>query len=166
MKLDTERLELIPMTASQLRLWADNLPALEKELSLQYRGEPLEGWFLGIIKKQVEITENDPADYVWHSFWLIMRKADRVAVGSADFKAPPDSTGEVEIGYGLSPGFEHHGYMTETVKAMCQWALKQEGVASVIAETETNNLASQHILKRCGFVEEKRAETVWWKLKL
>ena len=165
MKLDTERLELVPMTASQLRLWADNLPALEKELSFQYRGEPLEGWFLGIIKKQAEITENNPADYVWHSFWLIMRKADRVVVGSADFKAPPNNAGEVEIGYGLSPEFEHHGYMTETVKAMCQWALKQRSVASVIAETETSNRASQHILKRCGFVEEKCAETVWWRLK-
>lgn len=165
MRITTERLELVPMTAAQLKLWAENLPALEKELFFQYRGEPLEGWFLDIVKKQLAITEKDPANDMWHSFWLIIRKSDRVAVGSADFKAPPDKAGEVEIGYGLSPEFEHHGYMTETVKAMCRWAMEQESVTSVLAETEPDGFASQRILKRCGFTEETRGKTIWWRLK-
>ncbi len=46
--------------------------------------------------------------------------------------------------------------MTEAVKAMCGWALKQNGVTSVIAETDLEGLASQKILKRCGFKKIKK----------
>lgn len=77
-------------------------------------------------------------------------------VGSADFKDVPNKDGEVEIGYGLGDGFRHHGYMTEAVQAM--------SVRHVIAETETDNLASQRILQRCGFTEQSWGETIWWKL--
>lgn len=85
-------------------------------------------------------------------------------VGSADFKDVPSKDGEVEIGYGLGEAFQHHGYMTEAVRAMCAWALAQESVRHVIAETETDNLASRRILQRCGFTEQSRGETIWWKL--
>lgn len=54
--------------------------------------------------------------------------------------------------------------MTEAVKAMCEWALKQNGVTSVIAETELEVLASQKILERCGFKKDKSGETFWWRL--
>ncbi len=41
--------------------------------------------------------------------------------------------------------------MTEAVKAMCEWALKQKGVRNVIAETDLAGFASQRILECCGF---------------
>lgn len=53
--------------------------------------------------------------------------------------------------------------MTETVQAMCSWALKQKGVRHVIAETDLDGYASQNILRRCGFTECRRGETVWWR---
>ncbi|QNK41675.1 GNAT family N-acetyltransferase [Caproicibacter fermentans] len=84
-------------------------------------------------------------------------------VGSVDFKAPPDQNGEVEIGYGLGNKYEHHGYMTEAVQAMCEWTFKQESVKHVTAETETGNLPSQKVLTRCGFKLFRQGETYWWK---
>lgn len=71
---------------------------------------------------------------------------------------------EVEIGYGLGKEFEHKGYMTEAVKAMCAWALEQDKVQHVLAETDMHGLASQHVLQQCGFKEYKRNETIWWRL--
>lgn len=94
----------------------------------------------------------------------MVRKSDRTVVGSADFKAGPNEKGEVEIGYGLSKEFEHNGYMTEAVRAMCLWAKAQNGVSHVIAETYLDNMPSQNILKRCGFEETMRGESVWWRL--
>lgn len=82
---------------------------------------------------------------------------------SGDFKDRPDADGLVEIGYGLGKEYEHRGYMTEAVKAMCSWALKTGKVRQIVAETENDNLPSQQVLKRCGFVEYKRDETCWWK---
>ncbi|WP_154696612.1 GNAT family N-acetyltransferase, partial [Clostridium botulinum] len=99
-----------------------------------------------------------------HSFFFLIRKEDRVVVGSADFKNIPNEKGEVEIGYGLGKEFEHNGYMTEAVKAMCKWALKQKGVRNVIAETDLAGFASQRILECCGFKKYKQEETIWWRL--
>ena len=164
MILETERLELVPLTPHQLQLWVEDTLTLDKELNCSYKAEPMEGIFREIVKEQLEITQNDAEQYMWHSFWFLIRKTDRVVVGSADFKDIPNGSKEVEIGYGLGKAFEHSGYMTEAVCAMCDWVMKQKGVSYIIAETDIDGVASQKILQRCGFVEEKRKETIWWRL--
>lgn len=164
MILETEHLEIVPLRPHQLRLWTEDIPALEEDLTCTYKAEPMEGFFLQIVKGQLAMTEKNPDDYLWHSFWFLIRKTDRTVVGSADFKGPPNQQNEVEIGYGLGKEFEHNGYMTEAVKAMCNWANMQENVSKVTVETDLDGLASQRILKRCGFVEKARGETVWWQL--
>jgi len=165
MTIETERLELIPLLPKQLKLWTENITALEKELAAVYMAEPMEAEFLEIVRGQFKITEKDPDNYLWHSFWLILRKNDRVIVGSADFKGTPDESGAVEIGYGLGKAFEHNGYITEAVKSMCDWALRQRGVVAVIAETDRDGLASQRILEQCGFYKYDERDTIWWKLQ-
>ncbi len=167
MRIESERLRLLALTARQLQLWVENTPALEDELGCRYGGEPLDGVFLDIVKGQVAKTEADEAHYPYHSFWWIIRKADRMVVGSADFKGVPNADGEVEIGYGLGQAHRHKGYMTEAVHAMCRWALAQPGVTRVIAETERDNPPSQNVLKRCGFSlyePGKPAAALWWRL--
>ena len=164
MQIETPRLLLVPLTPEHLDLWTRDIPALERELDCSYQAEPTEGIFRDIVRGQVTRAQNDPARYFWHSFWLMLRKADRCVIGSIDFKGVPNAAGEVEIGYGQAPAFEHRGYMTEAVRAFCAWALEQEGVTHILAETETDNLASQRILKRCGFEEISRAATIWWRL--
>ena len=161
---ETERLCLIPLTAKQLQLWVEDITTLEKELNCNYQAEPMEDLFLEIVKGQVKKTIDDEANYLYHTFWLLVRKTDRIVVGSADFKDVPNENGEVEIGYGLGKEFEHNGYMTEAVKTMCKWALEQNGVSHVIAETDIDSPASQNILKRCGFSLYKQADTCWWRL--
>ena len=163
MILKTERLELVPLRPYQLRLWVEDIPNLEKDLKCSYQAEPMEGIFLEIVKGQLEKTEKNPDDYLWHSFWFLIRNSDRVVVGSADFKDIPNTRQEVEIGYGLGNEFEHKGYMTEAVKAMCGWAFSQEGVRRVTAETDKQGTASQRVLIRCGFVRYRQEETLWWK---
>lgn len=155
MILNTKRLELVLLLPYQLKWWAENLLTLEQELKCTYRAEPLKSRFLTIVKEQLEITEKNPDDYLWHSFWFLIRKIDRIVVGSADFKGIPDAKQEVEIGDGLGKEFEHQGYMTEAVQALCKWALTQKNVSHIIAETDLDGFASQHILQRCGFTETK-----------
>lgn len=163
MKIETERLELTALTPEQLEWWLNDCPRLEAELGCSYRAEPMEGIFREIVAGQLAAARQDPDNYMWHSFWFLIRKSDRVVVGSADFKDVPDVLGLVEIGYGLGREFEHNGYMTEAVAAMCQWALAQDQVRHVTAETDLDGLTSQRILQRCGFVEFARGETLWWK---
>ena len=162
MKIDTDRLEIRLLTAEQLSLWLNDPPRLERVLECRYRAEPLAEGFRTVVEGQLAATAADPAGPQWHSFWFLIRKTDRTVVGSAVFKDRPDPEGTVEIGYGLGNGFEHNGYMTEAVEALCTWALRQEGVRHVSAETDADGVASQRLLQKCGFRERSRAETCWW----
>lgn len=162
--ITTERLSLILLDARQMRLWADNLPALEKELGVVYLAETVDDDFRQMLLKQAEAEQRDPGNELWRGFWWLIRLSDRTVVGSADFKHPPDERGETEIGYGLGENYRHCGYMTEAVKAMCALALKQEEISAVTAETLTDNIPSQHVLTRCGFSPYRQDETLWWRL--
>lgn len=162
--IETKRLSITALTPGQLELWINDIPMLEKELGCSYQAEPMKGVFKEIAAGQLELAKNAGENYIWYSFWFMIRKSDNVVVGSADFKNLPDKNGEVEIGYGLGKAFEHCGYMTETVQAMCDWARKQKGVRHIIAETDIDGYASQRILRRCGLKEYKRDITVWWRL--
>jgi RimJ/RimL family protein N-acetyltransferase len=162
-ELKTERLSIKLLSLSQLRLWINNISILETELDCKCDPEPIEGWFLNILNGQIKIIENDPENYMYHSFWFIIRKSDKKVIGSMDFKNIPNELGEVEIGYGLGTKYEHNGYMTEAIKAFCEMALIIEKIKAVIAETEIENLSSQKLLERCGFKKYKEEKTIWWK---
>ena len=90
-----------------------------------------------------------PEQWLWYAIWTIARK-DGVPVGDLCFKGfNPD--GSVEIGYGILEEHRGRGYATEAVSAAVGWALSQEGVSRVEAETGQENRASQRILEKCGF---------------
>lgn len=160
--LESERLLLVPMTAQQLRLMCYELPALEWALGIRYEGDPPEEW-MDILAGQLSRMGQDPANWLWHTFWLIVRRSDAVCVGTIDFKAPPDAAGTVEIGYGLGPGHRGCGYMTEAARTLCGWALARPEVTAVTAETLPENRPSQNVLRRCGFVPAQQA--CWWRLE-
>jgi len=165
MELETERLFLKLLTLSQLKLWVNNILTLEVELNCKCNKEPIEGFFLNIINNQIKIIENDPVNYVYHSFWFIIRKEDKRVLGSIDYKNIPNEKKEVEIGYGLEKQFEHNGYMTEAVSAFCKMSFKDEKIETIVAETEVENIASYKVLERCGFKKYKEERTHWWRLK-
>lgn len=164
MVLQTERLEITLLRPEQLKLWTEDIFSLDKELNCIYKAEPIEGFFLEILKNQSIKAQADPSNYLFHSFFFLIRKTDRVVVGSVDFKNTPNNNGEVEIGYGLGKDFEHNGYMTEAVKAMCEFAATQSEISNVIAETDLDGFASQRILTRCGFKKHRTEDTIWWRL--
>jgi len=162
-EIETERLSIKLLTLSQLKLWINNISILETELDCKCDAEPIESWFLNILNGQINIIEKDPENYMYHSFWFIIRKNDKKVVGSMDFKNIPNEFGEVEIGYGMGTEYEHNGYMTEAIKAFCEMALNNEKIKTVIAETEIENIPSQKVLERCNFIKYKEEKTIWWK---
>lgn len=48
--------------------------------------------------------------------------------------------------------------MTEAIKALCEFALKEKGVRNVIAETNLDGFASQRILEKISFKKYKQNE--------
>ena len=58
--------------------------------------------------------------------------------------------GAVEVGYGLAESARGRGLATEALRAMVGRA-SALGVATVVAMTAVDNLASQRVLERLGF---------------
>jgi len=82
-------------------------------------------------------------------YYRITRLTDGLAVGGVGFKGRPEG-GCVEIGYGLVPSARGHGYAAEAVLALLAVAT-DHGLSRVVADTTTDNIASQRTLLRTGF---------------
>lgn len=93
---------------------------------------------------------NDAENAAWYLPWSIFLAEDKTYIGNIGFHGPAKN-GAVEIGYGIEPPFEGHGYMTEAAEAMVGWAFEQPGIEAVEAEAEETNAASLRILEKLGF---------------
>ena len=82
--------------------------------------------------------------------WLVVDNDGRI-VGECGTKAPPDTDGTVEIGYGLAAPSRGRGLGAQAVAALVDRLKAQDGVRRVEAEVHVGNVASQRVLERAGF---------------
>lgn len=138
MRVETERLYLYPISNDEMH------SLIEKEADAEMKQaytEMLEGCLM------------EPDNRIWYAVWnMELKNAPETIVGDFCFKGL-GKDGVVEIGYGLREEFMHQGYMVETVKVITEWALSRKGVYFVEAETDPENVASQNVLSRAGFVK-------------
>ena len=137
MNIESKRLNLFPISDEEMRHLIENEKV--EELRQAY-GEML----LGCI--------DFPEKRMWHAVWFMeLKDKPGTIVGDFCFKGV-GADGTVEIGYGLREGFCGNGFMTEALLSVSDWALKQDGVKKVIAETTEENEASKKVLQRAGFL--------------
>lgn len=164
MIIETKRLKLIPLHREQLSLLLKGIPDLEKKMNLVPSGEVLDEHLKQAIAQMYEGVSKHPQNYLWYTNWQIILKSGNRSIGSCGFKSPPDEAGCVEIGYGINKNYRNQGFMTETLKAICNWALSQSDVKYIIAETDKDNLASQKVLQNCTMRLYRETDfSLWWK---
>lgn len=102
---------------------------------------------------------------------LIVRRSDRMAVGSIGM-TPPDDSGHAMIGYSVYPAFEGQGYASEAAIAIVEYGLAIDGIAGIYATIHPGNTGSEIVAGRAGlvFTGEERFEdderlNVWWRLR-
>jgi RimJ/RimL family protein N-acetyltransferase len=61
---------------------------------------------------------------------------------------------KVGVGYVLGRAHWGKGYMTETSKAIIDWAFQQDGIYRVYATTDVDNIGSQRVLEKSGMTRE------------
>ena len=166
MIIETTRLRIVPLTVEQFALLLCGVDKMELELGLSPSNECLDEHTQQAMKRQYQKALNNIENYHWLANRQIILKAENKAIGSANFKNSPLESKDIEIGYGINPDYENQGYMTEAVKALCEWAMNQPGVESVIAETDRENYASQRVLQKCGMTKFQDSDIgFWWKLE-
>jgi len=135
--LETKRLRIYPATREQMEASIES--ERDEELKKAY-SEMLEGCL------------QHPGQWEWYAMWMIELK-NGTHVGDLCFKGL-DSNGVAEIGYGILDEYQGHGYATEAVRAVVDWAFQHPDVTSLEAEAAPDNLASKRVLEKCGFVPD------------
>lgn len=153
MPLETARLILIEASAEQLlalidapdRFEALTGYAVSEDLRGFYVSDQVSPDWLGALR-----AAGSTPDPWRHGFFIVDRDQRRV-IGSAGFKGPPDSSGMVEIAYGVVPSCEGRGYATEAAGALVEFASACADVQLIRAHTLPVANASTHVLRKNGF---------------
>lgn len=112
--------------------------------------------------------KRNPAEAVWWS-WLPILVSENMLIGNCGYKGPPVD-GAVEIGYEVAEAYRDQGYATEIAKALIENALTYKNVDTIIAHTLSEENASVHVLRKCGFqyageTEDPEDGAIWkWQL--
>jgi RimJ/RimL family protein N-acetyltransferase len=59
---------------------------------------------------------------------------------------------KVEVSYAIAEAERGHGYGVEALVHACRWVAQAFGLGSLVAATATENLASQRLLEKAGFL--------------
>ena len=100
-------------------------------------------------------------DAVFGNF-VIAEQSSGQAVGTIGFFGPPDGTGTVMVGYGLVEPARGRGYATEALRALVGYAAGQPAATRVVADTVKDNVPSQRVLLKAGFVPTHETSDAYW----
>jgi RimJ/RimL family protein N-acetyltransferase len=122
----------------------------------------------GLVRLRAEQIAADPRQEPWLLRMVVLRGAGRgEAVGYANFHAPPDDRGMVEIGYQVTAHLRGLGYGGEAASAMWGWAARH-GARVLRASIAPHNAPSIALVRRAGFQpvgeqvdEEDGLEVIW-----
>ncbi len=144
----TERLDLVLLTRAWLQAYIDGAPL--PDLGFTDPDRFLAGSEY-VVHLRTEQLAHDPTQEPWLLRALVLR-ASGAALGYANFHAPPDERGMVEIGYQVVAAHRRCGYATEAVDAMWGWAT-QRGARVLRASVAPGNVPSLAMVRRVGFVQ-------------
>ena len=152
----TDRLLLVAATADHLRAELQSFRILGSLLDAEVPSD----WPPGEYDRDaqeffLERLEFGGPDVVgWYCWYAIQRDTSeevRAVVGSGGFLGPPNSSGEIELGFSIAPAWRERGYATELVKGLAARAFNDVRVLRIVAQTTPGNLASRRVLEHAGF---------------
>ena len=98
--------------------------------------------------------------------WLIVN--DGELVGLCSVTRPPED-GVIDIGYGIAPSRQRQGHAGAAIRDIVRWAKANPAVYAITADTSLDNIGSQRVLERAGFVrtgtrwDEEDGRLVTWR---
>lgn len=148
MKLETNRLFIIPCTAELIQLAQQQ----------QYNNGPQ-------MENHVKALAEDSTLLNWGT-WIVMLKSSDKIIGDIGFKGKPDEQKAVEIGYGFLEDYWHKGYATEAVAELIDWAWATGAVEVIKANTELDNQGSVRVLEKMNMRKVAESQSLlYWKLE-
>ena len=165
MKIETSRLQLLPLKAEQLALAMEDYEQLQKNLNLTITKSVLDEEMAYAMKVRRRKVLEAPDDFLWLTNWAIISRQVNGIIGFIMLKGSPNEAGEVIVGYGIDEKYRRQGYATEVIKALTEWIFQNPQATSIIADVEKDNEASHRLLSSVGAVKYKENdELIWWRI--
>lgn len=147
--LETQRLLLKPI---RLEDFEHLLKLRTDPIVMRYIGD-------GQIQTKEQVQEFIMLEIEYHKqygfgFCSVFEKLSGEFVGQAGLfhLGYNDTQPEIEVAYRLLPAYWGKGYATELTKALIHWGFTHLPNSKLIAAAHPDNLASQQVLKKSGFV--------------
>lgn len=153
--ITTRRLELHPLPLPVIEALLDgDLARVREQVPYDVDEQTFAGDDYVLRLRQTQLRA-DPTELPWLYRAAVLR-GTREVVARAGFHAPPDAEGSLEIGYRVQPSWRRQGLATELAAGLLHWA-REQGAVQCLASTAPDNLASQAVLARLGFVRTGEA---------
>lgn len=164
MKILGERVEIRPLNSFQLQLYIENPKDLSKLLSLTEALVPLDDHMKKVYHLKAKRIEETPSSLLYNTYFLIILREERIAIGTIGLKGSPDEEGLVEVGYAIQEAYQNKGYMREALKLFVAWLMKIEEISGVNACTSIVNIPSHKVLMASGFERVyKNCDMIIWR---
>jgi RimJ/RimL family protein N-acetyltransferase len=169
-EIHTQRLRLIPLNLQNLLLLKEDRTAMEKNLGLAISQQVIDPHIQVELADAIDfwivkVSQNED-NYPWFTNWEMVLKEKNVSIGGIGLTGTPDEQGQVMVGYGIDKNYHNQGFATESLQALIQWVFENPQATSIIAETKTDNLASQKVLSKNGFKQiDQKEDLMLWKLE-
>ena len=158
--IEGKRIELIPVDVEIIDTLLISDEAFFERYGLRNDGgeylNPSPDYLHKIRTKLIE----HPEEYPLAVDQLIVLKDIKTVIGTIYYKSLPID-GVSEIGYGMNPNYEGNGNMSEALLLMLIVG-KKYGINKVTADTTIDNIKSQKVLRRNGFVLDKIEGNMMW----
>ena len=161
--LQSERIQLIPLTPGQVPLLISDQQGLETSLGLNHNTIDLDkSWIDEMNRALTDYTipklKEHSADYKWFTSWLIVHRADNVYIGAMGSNGLPDEYGEILIGYFVDRKYDGQGFATEATGLFANHLLQDSRLNQVAATIPIGHSASERVVEKNGFFIEGQLE--------
>ncbi len=174
--IETDRLILRPVDALLARAMLENKRAAADLAGAALHRDFPDPVLAEMLPHHADDLEQGRAIVGW-GLWVAIFKQVRLVIGGISFKGPPNSLGEVEVGYGVVRAHRRRGLAVEGTGALVAWALRDSQVGRILAHCEDANVGSIRVLEKLGFLQLpgtskpeqinllrwELTRTVWWR---
>lgn len=158
MKILTKRMKLIPFTVEiiQAAIQHDNKQLLKLGIT------PTMGWPEPDLIEALPYFNQQIIDHgvTGYNSWLMLDKRTNEIIGSLGFINEPDSSGSVEMGFGVVRTRWRQGYCEEAIIALITWVSAKSEVKIVTAQCNKDNKKSINLLMKIGFKEKHSKNSI------
>ena len=162
-RLQSERIQLIPLTPGQVPLLISDQQNLEISLGLNHNTLDLDDSWIeemrrGLTAYTIPKLRENPVEYKWFTSWLIVHLLDNVYIGAVGGNGVPDEKGEIVIGYFVERKYDGQGLATEATGLFVNHLLQDIRVKQVAATIPIGHSASEKVVAKNGFIIDSQLE--------